>query len=232
VRELSGRLLHIQDQERRRIARELQESVGQMLAAASMNFSLVDREKGALSGAAVKAVEENRALLEQISSEIRTISHLLHPPLLDEVGLQSALQWYIEGFSERSKISVDLELPQDFGRLPRDLEITLFRVVQECLTNIHRHSESRIAAIRLSRSANQVRLEVQDEGKGIPPEMQSTITSGKISGVGMRGMRERLRQLGGHLQVQSDAGGTLIVALLPVSEAATNETVASASRAN
>ena len=228
VRELSGRLLQIQDEERRRIARELHDSVGQMLAAASMNFSHVAREKGALSGAAAKAVEENRALLEQISAEIRTISHLLHPPLLDEVGLQSALQWYIEGFSERSKISVNLELPEDFGRLPRDLEITLFRVVQECLTNIHRHSESRIAAIRVSRSANQVRLEVKDHGKGIPLDMQLNITSGKITGVGMRGMRERLRQLGGHLQVQSDAGGTLIVALLPVSEAAAKEAVTSA----
>jgi PAS domain S-box-containing protein len=216
VRELSARLLQIQDEERRRIARELHDSVGQMLAAVSMNLAQVNHEASALSVDARRALEDNAALLEQLSREIRTISHLLHPPLLDEVGLQSALQWYIDGFGERSKIKVDLELPDDFGRLPRNLEITLFRVVQECLTNIHRHSESSTAAIRFARSENEVRLEVRDAGKGIPVEAQTGLSSGKLSGVGLRGMHERLRQMGGHLDIQSNSSGTLVIATLPI----------------
>jgi PAS domain S-box-containing protein len=216
VRELSARLLQIQDEERRRIARELHDSVGQMLAAVSMNLAQVNHEASALSVDARRALEDNAALLEQLSREIRTISHLLHPPLLDEVGLQSALQWYIDGFGERSKIKVDLELPDDFGRLPRNLEITLFRVVQECLTNIHRHSESSTAAIRFARSENEVRLEVRDAGKGIPAEAQTGLSSGKLSGVGLRGMHERLRQMGGHLDIESNSSGTLVIATLPI----------------
>jgi PAS domain S-box-containing protein len=228
VRELSARLLQIQDEERRRIARELHDSVGQMLAAVGMNIAQVHREAELLSPAAVKALEDNAGLMEQISSEIRTISHLLHPPLLDEVGLQSALQWYIDGFSERSKIDVDLELPEDFGRLPRNLEITLFRVVQECLTNIHRHSGSSTAAIRVARSENEVRLEVRDAGKGIPAETQATMASGKLSGVGLRGMHERLRQMGGQLEVRSNGSGTLVFATLPIEVRAAKEATASA----
>jgi PAS domain S-box-containing protein len=228
VRELSARLLQIQDEERRRIARELHDSVGQMLAAVSMNLAHVHHEAAALSPDARKALEDNAGLLEQLSSEIRTISHLLHPPLLDEVGLQSALQWYIDGFSERSKIKVDLELPDDFGRLPRNLEITLFRVVQECLTNIHRHSESSTAAIRVARSQNEVRLEVRDAGKGLPAEAQTNLSSGKLSGVGLRGMHERLRQMGGHLDVQSNGNGTLIHATLPIEVIAPRQATAPA----
>jgi PAS domain S-box-containing protein len=227
VRELSARLLQIQDEERRRIARELHDSVGQMIAAVSMNMAQVHREAGALSPDAAKALEDNTGLLEQLSSEIRTISHLLHPPLLDEVGLLSAMQWYIDGFSERSKIHVDLELPEDFGRLPRNLEITLFRVVQECLTNIHRHSGSSTASIRVARSENEVRLEVRDAGKGIPKETQSTLASGKLSGVGLRGMHERLRQMGGQLDVQSNGTGTLILATLPIENTSAREAAAS-----
>jgi PAS domain S-box-containing protein len=228
VRELSARLLQIQDEERRRIARELHDSVGQMLAAVSMNMAHVTHEARSLSLDARKALEDNAGLLEQLSSEIRTISHLLHPPLLDEVGLQSALQWYIDGFSERSKIKVDLELPDDFGRLPRNLEITLFRVVQECLTNIHRHSESSTAAIRVARSENEVRLEVRDAGKGIPAEAQTSLSSGKLSGVGLRGMHERLRQMGGHLDVQSTGAGTLVLATLPIEVIAPRQATTSA----
>jgi len=228
VRELSARLLQIQDEERRRIARELHDSVGQMLAAVSMNMAHVTHEARSLSPDAHKALEDNAGLLEQLSSEIRTISHLLHPPLLDEVGLQSALQWYIDGFSERSKIKVDLELPDDFGRLPRNLEITLFRVVQECLTNIHRHSGSNTAAIRVSRSQNEVRLEVRDAGKGIPAEAQTSLSSGKLSGVGLRGMHERLRQMGGHLDVQSNGNGTLVLATLPIEVRVPRQATASA----
>ena len=227
VRELSARLLQIQDEERRRIARELHDSVGQMLAAVSMNMANVHREAEALSPEAAKSLEDNTGLLEQLSIEIRTISHLLHPPLLDEVGLESALQWYIDGFSERSKINVDLQLPEDFGRLPRNLEITLFRVVQECLTNIHRHSGSSTASIRVERLQNEVRLEIRDAGKGIPKETQATLTSGKLSGVGLRGMHERLRQMGGQLDVQSNGTGTLILATLPIEVIPAREAAAS-----
>jgi len=227
VRELSARLLQIQDEERRRFARELHDSVGQMLAAVSMNTAQVHQEAEVLSPAAAKALADNAGLLEEISSEIRTISHLLHPPLLDEVGLQSALQWYIDGFSERSKINVDLQLPDHFGRLPRNLEITLFRVVQECLTNIHRHSGSSTAALRVARSENEVRLEVRDAGKGIPAETQTTLALGKLSGVGLRGMRERLRQMGGQLEVQSNGRGTLVSATLPIEIVPAKEATAS-----
>jgi PAS domain S-box-containing protein len=232
VRELSARLLQIQDEERRRIARELHDSVGQMLAAVSMNLAHVSREVNVLTPESAKALEDNIGLVEQISTEIRTISHLLHPPLLDEVGLQSALQWYIDGFSERSKINVDLELPDSFGRLPRNLEITLFRVVQECLTNIHRHSGSSTAAIRVSRSENEVRLEVRDAGKGMPADTQTSLASGKLSGVGLRGMSERLRQMGGQLAITSNGTGTVIMATLPIEVAASKESTASAKTAS
>ena len=216
VRELSARLLQIQDDERRRIARELHDSVGQMLAAVSMNNAQLSTESAKVSPAAAKTLAENGALVRQISDEIRTISHLLHPPLLDEVGLESALRWYIDGFRERSKIQVDLELPDDFGRLSRDQEITLFRVVQECLTNIHRHSGSPTALIRVLRSANGVSVEIRDAGKGIPPEVQATLTAGRILGVGFRGMRERLHQLGGQMELQSDDKGTVVIARIPI----------------
>jgi PAS domain S-box-containing protein len=228
VRELSARLLQIQDEERRRIARELHDSVGQMLAAVNMNLAQVEAEIDKLSPEASKAMASNTGLLQEISNEIRTISHLLHPPLLDDVGLQSALEWYIEGFSERSKIQVDLELPDDFGRLPRRLEITLFRVVQECLTNIHRHSGSTTAAVRVARSPNEVRLEVQDAGKGFPAETQASLASGKLSGVGLRGMSERLRQMGGQLEVHSNGKGTVVSATLPVETIPAKEAIPSA----
>jgi len=218
VRELSGRLLRLQDEERRHIARELHDSVGQLLASISMNMSNVAAEKEKLSSSAAKCVDENAHLLEQVSNEIRTMSHLLHPPLLDEVGLESALSWYVEGFAERSKIKVALELPDVEQRLPRDLELCLFRIVQECLTNIHRHSESSTALVRITRAPSEVKLEVRDHGKGIAQESQFRISSGETAGVGLRGMRERVRQLGGQLQVQSDGKGTVVVASLPLGE--------------
>jgi signal transduction histidine kinase len=187
-----------------------------MLAAVNMNLAQVEAEIDKLSPDAGKAMANNTGLLQEISNEIRTISHLLHPPLLDDVGLQSALEWYIEGFSERSKIHVDLDLPEDFGRLPRNLEITLFRMVQECLTNIHRHSGSTTAGVRVERSEDQVRLEVRDSGKGIAADTQATLASGKLSGVGLRGMSERLRQMGGQLEVHSNGKGTKVSAILPL----------------
>lgn len=216
VRQLSGRLLQLQDEERRRIARELHDSVGQMLAAMSMNISKVSREKGKLSIDGQRCVEENSALAAEALTEIRTMSHLLHPPLLDEIGLGSALKWLIEGFAQRSKIAVQLEMPANFDRLNSDLEIAIFRIVQECLTNIHRHSGSATAAIRLAVQDGSVVCHVSDHGKGIPPEKQLALNSSGSVGVGFRGMRERVRQLGGAMQVDSNGNGTVVKVTLPL----------------
>ncbi|NDQ55742.1 MAG: PAS domain S-box protein [Acidipila sp.] len=216
VRDLSGHLLKGQDDERRRIARELHDSVGQLLAAMSMNSSTVVREKDKLTLKAGKCVEENITLAAQVLSEIRTISHLLHPPLLDEIGLNSALKWYVEGFVERSKIDVRLEISPDLGRLAPDVEISLFRIVQECLINVHRHSESASASVRVSRSPREVTLEVKDHGKGITPEALARITQNRSSGVGLRGMRERIRQLAGRFDIESNGAGVSVTAVLPL----------------
>lgn len=220
--ELSARLLHLQDEERRRIARELHDSVGQTLAALSMNLAAVGADIERLAKTAT-TIADSSALVNDMSSDIRTISYLLHPPLLDEAGLSSALTWYIKGFSERSKIDVDLRIPQDFGRLSRDLETAIFRVVQECLTNIHRHSGSSVAKVFISYADGNVRVEVEDKGKGISPQKRAEIISSPaaIPGVGIRGMRERLRQLGGTLDVQSsgEGKGMIVTALLPAAVA-------------
>ena len=215
LRELSGRLLQIRDDESRRLARELHDSVGQLLVALKMNHMLVQGEAEKLGPAAARALSENAGLMDQISAEIRTISHLLHPPLLDEAGLASALRWYVDGFAERSKIRVDLEISPDLTRLPKDTEISVFRTVQECLTNIHKHSGSPTAVIRVIQQADQLRLEIEDAGRGVPPEKQSLLRSPGPSGVGVSGMRERLRQLGGTLEIQSNNHGTRVTATLP-----------------
>ena len=216
LRLLSGQLLHLQDQERRRIARELHDSAGQLLAALGMNLSLAECENGSNAPRAAKAIRESIDLVQELSRELRTISHLLHPPLLDEVGLASGLRSYLEGFTERSSIKVDLEIPEELGRLPQETETAIFRIVQECLTNIHRHSGSPVARICFNRSDNQVILEVEDRGKGIPLEKRQVLDSDGMAGVGIRGMRERLRHLGGSLEIKSTETGTVVVARLPV----------------
>jgi len=215
LRELTAQLMQSQDEERRRIARELHDSVGQTLAALSMNLTTVvaDIEKLAQTG---KSASDSLALVQEMNKEVRTVSYLLHPPLLDEAGLASALRWYVEGYSERSKIQVDLDLPDDFGRLPQELETAIFRTVQECLTNIHRHSRSLTAKIRLARSEGEIRLMVEDNGVGMPAEKLDEVDGAGAFGVGVRGMRERLRQLGGRLDIHSDSNGTRVEALLPV----------------
>jgi PAS domain S-box-containing protein len=215
LRVLTGQLMQLQDQERRRIARELHDSAGQILTALSIDLSLVQSENN-LTREAAKIIGESIGLVQELSRELRTISHLLHPPLLDEVGLASGLRSYLEGFTERSKIRVDMDLPDDLGRLPQELETAIFRVVQECLTNIHRHSESQVARIRIARCNGQLSVEVEDKGKGIPPEKRRSMDSGGTPGVGIRGMRERLRQLGGSLEINSNGQGTMMVARLPV----------------
>jgi signal transduction histidine kinase len=222
LRALSVRLLQLRDDEQRRLARELHDSVGQLLAAISMNNSAVSGEAHKLSPDTAKCVAENAELVEEVSREIRTISHLLHPPLLDEAGLASALRWYTDGFAERSKIKVDLEISPDFGRLPNDMELAIFRIVQECLTNIHRHSGSLTAAIRIHQQGPRLLIQVQDHGKGIATEKQRELTLSGRTGVGFGGMRERLRQLGGTLEIQSQGNGTVVSAILPVGAVASD----------
>jgi two-component system NarL family sensor kinase len=215
LRELSTRLLKVQDEERRRIARELHDSAGQELAALSMNFYVIRGAPGSLSLAQERAVNESCELLARLTEEIRTLSYLLHPPLLDETGLSSALQWYVDGFAERSKIAVRLHVAEDFGRLPTEVETTLFRIVQESLTNVHRHSGSTTAEIRLRRLQNEVRLEVLDTGVGMPVKKRLNGDDAK-AGVGILGMSERVRQLGGSFVISAAAPGTRITASLPV----------------
>src|SRR5205085_3772762 len=196
--------MQLQDEERRRIARELHDSVGQLLVGLMMNLSSVRTAIERINQEAAR-LTDSEALVQEMTREVRTMSHLLHPPLLDEAGLSSALHWYVDGFSERSKIKVDLELPEDFGRLPSDLETAIFRIVQECLTNVHRHSKSPVAIVRVRRmSSDVVRLEIQDKGAGIPVDKQADLAAGGIPGVGLSGMRERVRQLGGNFEVCSD----------------------------
>ena len=216
LRALSGRLLQVQDEERRRMARELHDSAGQIVAAMGMNLAQLEKEARDIGPHAAKLIHQTQDLIGELSTEVRTISHLLHPPLLDELGLASALRTYVEGFAERSKIKVDLRISDDFGRLNPDCETAIFRLVQESLTNIHRHSGSRVAAIHLSRTGGAVCVEVRDAGKGIPPEKCAEMEATGNVGVGIRGMRERLRQLGGALEISSTANGTLVSARLPV----------------
>jgi PAS domain S-box-containing protein len=216
LRTLSGQLLHAQDEERRRLARELHDSAGQVIAALSMTLAPVESENGKIPPRTARAIKESLGLINDLSNQVRTIAHLLHPPLLDEVGLASGLRLFLEGFGERSKIKVTLEIPDQFERLPQELETTIFRIVQECLTNIHRHSGSQVARIRITRPDGQVRVEVADRGRGIPPKKQKAMDSGGTAGVGIRGMRERARQLGGTLEINSGSQGTVIIARLPV----------------
>jgi signal transduction histidine kinase len=222
LRELSARLMQLQDDERRRIARELHDSVGQTLAALGMNLSLVRNDIERLSGI-VSALNDSENLVREMSSEVRTISHLLHPPLLDEAGLCSAVRWYIDGFAQRSGIKVDLHLPEDFGRLPAEMETAIFRVIQESLTNIHRHSGSPVARIQLRQVGDQVAVEVSDKGKGIPPDKLEEMSSTGTPGVGIRGMRERLRQLGGALEIESAKVGTVVSVRLPLERSSRQE---------
>jgi signal transduction histidine kinase len=214
LRDLTARLLQSQDDERRRIARELHDSVGQLLASVSMNLASVRGDMERLLKTA-GTLADSEALVQEMNREVRTISHLLHPPLLDEAGLASALHWYVDGFTDRSQIKVELELPSDLERLPIETETAIFRMVQECLTNIHRHAKSPTAKIRILREGSDVRVEVEDQGQGIPAEKQREMASFGNPGVGVRGMRERVRQLGGHLAIQSSNRGTRVVATLP-----------------
>jgi len=214
--EFSARLLKVQDDDRRRISRELHDGVGLLLAAMSMNVSVVAKEKHKLSPDAGSRVEENETLIQQASADIRTVSYLLHPPLLDELGLRSALEWYIDGFAERSKMGVTREMPPDLGRLPQDLELVVFRIAQECLTNIHRHAKGSSAVVRLSKVAGKLMMEIRDNGRGMDEDLQAKIASGETSGVGLRGMRERVSAIGGTFTIESSGNGTAVLVTLPL----------------
>jgi signal transduction histidine kinase len=214
---LAGRLMHEQDDERRRIAQLLHETTAQDLAALKMHLARVSRTASHLSDVDRAALAESISLAEQSMTEVRTLSYLLHPPFLDEMGLLSALRWYVAGFAERSGISVDLELPEQFDRLPRDMETALFRIVQESLINIHRHAESETARIHLRHAAGTLVLEIEDWGRGIPKASLEHITSGEgVVGVGIAGMSERIERLGGRLELTSSARGTTVRVRVPI----------------
>ncbi|PYV93258.1 MAG: hypothetical protein DMG90_02500 [Acidobacteria bacterium] len=213
--ELARRLRRIQDQERRRLARELHDSVGQFLAALAMNIANLSREADKLSTEGARCLRENTYIVDQISNEIRTISHLLHPPLLDEVGLPAALQWFVDGFTKRSNIQTTLQILDNFPRMAQDVEIAIFRAVQESLTNVHRHSGSSCCSVKIERVDDQVRVEISDRGRGVPAERLSSL-DGSSSGVGVRGMQERMRQLGGTLKMTSNSEGTTVTVTLPI----------------
>jgi len=218
LRELSGRILRIQDDERRRLARELHDSTAQSLAAVMPNLSLVQQSAARLSEKARKALSESLHMTEQCLQEIRTISYLLHPPLLDELGLSAALKWYVDGFAKRSGIGVTLDIPQELGRLPEDIETTVFRVVQEGLTNVYRHSGSPSAAVLVARTTSELSVEIRDGGKGMPAETAGPGSMASQLGIGIAGMRERVAQFNGSLRIQSGERGTVIMATIPLGD--------------
>jgi signal transduction histidine kinase len=216
LRDLSARLLKVRDEEQRRIARHLHDSTGQTLAVLTMKLNRLERDAQKLSADVAKTAAESAALAKEVSDSVRTVSYLLHPPLLDEAGLKSALAWYAEGFEERSGIKVYLEMPSDLERQPSDLETAVFRIAQECLTNIHRHSGSKTADIRICEFAGGLALEIKDTGRGIPAETLAKISSVGLPGVGLRGMRERVTALGGVFEIFSEGAGTTIKVAIPL----------------
>jgi signal transduction histidine kinase len=225
LQQLSGRLIKLQEQERERISRELHDTTASSLTALIANLALVRRSAGALDSRAHKALSESLDLARQCVREIRTVSYLLHPPLLDELGLASALRWYTEGFAKRSGVSIDLHLPAKLERLHREAETALFRIVQEGLTNIHLHSGSSTATIKLVREAGelvgreQITLTLQDQGRGLPASvLEGPADNIQGLGVGIAGMRERVRQLGGRMEISTNSTGTTIKATLPLPE--------------
>jgi PAS domain S-box-containing protein len=228
---LSGRLLKLQDEERRRIARELHDSTSQTLSALALNLSLLQLRTSQLDSEVLKTVSEAVRLADQASNEVRNISHLLHPPDLDEVGLTAAIQWHVRKFTERTGLHVDVQLPPRFQRLNSEQELTLFRVLQEGLTNVHRHSGSSTARVQLALHRGNVVLQIEDTGHGMPTgtlDLDDGDFGSVNIGVGIRGMRERIRQLGGQLEIRSNRSGTCVTAILPLEEVKQNRTVAGA----
>ena len=220
ARRLGGRMLQLQDAERRKFARELHDGVGQYLASIKMFLDSAMRADVPPEQQR-ELLAESASIVEKCLSETRTVSHLLHPPLLDEAGLASAIQWYAEGFSERSGIRLDLALQPDLGRLPSDVEITLFRVLQEGLTNIHRHSRAAQASVEVVIRNGSVRMQISDSGCGIPQDLLREWREMRAPlGVGMAGMLERTRDMGGSFDVQSGSNGTTLTIVIPIGESA------------
>jgi PAS domain S-box-containing protein len=217
LRQLSALLLQSQDAERRHIARELHDSAGQTLTALALQLAEIG-EDATKDPAVAKSMQNAEELVQHLAREIRTTSYLLHPPLLDETGISSALSWYVQGLAERSGLKIDLQLPDNLERLPPEMELVIFRLVQESMTNIHRHSGSKTALIRLEREETTVRVKVEDQGRGMSPERLAAIQS-QGSGVGIRGMRERVRHFGGDLVIESNGSGTKVYATLPMKTA-------------
>ena len=218
LREVSGLLLQSQNQERRRIARELHDSTAQNLAALAMNLSLIGKAAAPLDAQTRKRLSESLQVAQQSCREIRNLSYLLHPPELEDTDLWSAVRWYVEGFTRRSGIRIDLTVPKSAkdDRIPGDVEVTLLRIVQESLANIHRHSDTRRASVRLGRGRSAVSLVVRDDGRGLRAVARRGTGGGMLLGVGIAGMRERVRQLGGRIDIDSDARGTCVKVTVPV----------------
>jgi signal transduction histidine kinase len=215
LRHLTVRLLTLQDEERRKISRELHDSLGQYLSAVKMNLDMYAQKQNS----ADELIQEALHLLEDSINETRMISHLLHPPLLDETGLGSAARWYIEGFARRSGVEVTADIPDNVGRLPESLELALFRVLQESLTNIHRHSKSSKAEVQMRILPDQAVLKIKDYGKGISRDLLVSFSAdGTGAGVGLAGMRERIHELGGDFRIESSLSGTQIFVSMPLEE--------------
>lgn len=212
LRRLSVKLLRVQDEERRRIARELHDSLGQDLTAAKICIDMLTQEKKVDSA----HLRDARNLVDRCISDTRTLSHLLHPPLLDEAGFASAAKWYVEGFGQRSGIRTQLELPQQTQRLPNQMETALFRILQEALTNVHRHSGSRAVQVKVAVEKDRVILTVRDFGMGVPREVLDRFWKTGNVGVGLAGIRERLKELNGVLEIESNLDGTLLRATIPI----------------
>ena len=214
LRALSSRLMRVQDEERRRIARELHDSLGQYLTDVQIRLDMLSAH---VPAAQAEILALARRSIERSIVETRTLSYLLHPPLLDEAGLASAVRWYVEGFAERSGIDAQLKLPPDLGRLPETVETAVFRILQESLTNVHRHSGSKSVQVELAKPKDQLVLTVRDFGRGIPAEsLDASQPNGRNIGVGLAGMRERVNDLGGRLDIQSSPNGTLLTVLVPL----------------
>ena len=209
------RLMKLLDEEKRRIARELHDSAGQTLTVLGLTLAQLVQRAEVIAPELAREGREIEEVVQQLHREIRTTSYLLHPPLLDEAGLKSALRWYVQGVAERSEITIELDIAEDFGRLPSDMELAIFRIVQECLTNIHRHADSKTARIRVARENASVYLEIRDEGKGISPARLAEIQT-QGSGVGIAGIRERLRQFQAELKIESSTSGTTVSATIPI----------------
>jgi signal transduction histidine kinase len=217
LRQLSQSVVRVQDEERRRIARELHDSAGQYLSAVTLTLGQLARRLSKSDDRNKELVQESLDLVGDCIREVRTMSYLLHPPVLDDFGLVSALRWYVEGFSQRSGINVRLDLAEEFPRFNRELETTLFRIVQEGLTNVHRHSGGQKACVELRIQEKQINTTITDDGHGMSQEVLSEVGKGQ-GGVGLMGMYERVKKLGGTIQIVSNKLGTTIKAQLPFME--------------